>query len=70
MTLKTNLHNVLKSLRKERGVTQTEVAKALKITQKTYSNYENGTRKPDIEMLLDIANYYKVSTDVLLGRYN
>lgn len=68
--MKTNLHNVLKSLRKERGVTQTEVAKALKITQKTYSNYENGTRKPDIEMLLDIANYYKVSTDVLLGRYN
>lgn len=67
--MKTNLHNVLKELRKERGITQTEVAKALKITQKTYSNYENGTRKPDIEMLLDIANYYKVSTDVLLGRY-
>lgn len=68
--MKTNLHNVLKELRKERGITQTDVAAALKITQKTYSNYENGTRKPDIEMLLDIANYYKVSTDVLLGRYN
>ena len=68
--MQTNLHNVLKKLRKERGLTQTEVADALNISQKTYSHYENGTRKPDIEMLLDISNYFKVSTDVLLGRYS
>lgn len=67
--MKTNLHNVLKELRRNSGKTQQEVANDLKITQKAYSNYENGTRLPNIEMIMDMAEYFKVPIDVLVGRY-
>lgn len=67
--MKTNLHNVLKELRKQNGKTQQEIADILQITQKAYSNYEKGTRLPDIEKILDLAEYYKVPIDVLVGRY-
>lgn len=64
-----DFHNVLKSLRKESNKTQTEVAKALNITQRAYSHYETGTREPSLDLLLDFADYYKVSLDFLMGRY-
>ncbi|MCM1506180.1 MAG: helix-turn-helix domain-containing protein [Ruminococcus flavefaciens] len=64
-----SFHKVLKELRAESKKTQTEVAKELNITQRTYSNYETGRREPSIDMLIDIANYYKIPIDVLVGRY-
>lgn len=64
-----SFHKVLKELRAESNKTQTEVAKELNITQRTYSNYETGRREPSIDMLIDIANYYKIPIDVLVGRY-
>ena len=67
--MKSNLHIVLRQLRDEQKKTQLELANDLHISQKTYSNYENGTRQPNIETLIDIANYYKTSIDYLVGRY-
>ena len=64
-----NFHNVLKELRKESKKTQVQVAKELNITQRAYSHYETGTREPSIDLLIDIANYYKIPIDVLVGRY-
>lgn len=67
--MKSNLHNVLKELRNEKKQTQTELAEILHVSQKTYSNYENGKRQPNIETLIDMANYFRVSIDYLVGRY-
>lgn len=58
----------LKELRKQKGKSQEEVANELNISRAAYSSYENGTREPSNEVLLKIADYYRVSTDYLLGR--
>lgn len=64
-----NFHTVLKELRKESKKTQTQIAKELNLTQRTYSYYETGTREPSIDTLISIADYYKISLDILTGRY-
>lgn len=58
----------LKSLRGEKSLQ--EVSQDLGISRATLGYYENGDRKPDIEILIKIANYYKVSSDYLLGLTN
>ncbi len=56
-------------LRELRGKkTQSEIAKNLGITQRTYSNYESGNRQPDQITLIKIADYFDVTIDYLLGR--
>lgn len=67
--MKSNLHNVLRQLREEQGKTQHEIAEILGISQKTYCNYEKGNRRPDIETLIALADYFRVSIDFLVGRY-
>jgi transcriptional regulator with XRE-family HTH domain len=62
------LSDRLKSLRKEKGYTQAQVAIYCDITEKTYQNYELMTREPKIEILIRIADFYKVSLDFLVGR--
>ena len=59
---------LLKELRQEKGDTQSDIAKALNISQKAYSYYERGEREPSIEMLIQISNYFNVTIDYLLGR--
>lgn len=58
--------NILKELRGKRS--QTQIANALGITQRTYSNYENGNTEPDNDLLIKMSNYFGVSVDYLLGR--
>ncbi|EKQ3612518.1 helix-turn-helix transcriptional regulator [Enterococcus faecalis] len=59
----------LRILREENEWTKTYVAKELGLNNLgTYANWEYGTREPDSEMILKIANLYNVSTDFLLGR--
>ena len=57
----------LARLRNEKGVTQNDVAKALRVSNKTVSKWENGISSPDLAMLIALAEYYHVSTDALLG---
>jgi len=57
----------LAELRKEKNLSQKEIARVLQITQQAYSNYENGRREPDYNMLKKIADLYKVSLDWLLN---
>ncbi len=63
------LPNVLKELRRNKGMTQKEIAQELKITDRTYGHYETGKREPSIDMLIEIADYYNISLDILVGRY-
>lgn len=58
----------LKLLRQQTNKTQEEIAKDLKLQKQTYQNYELGKRKPDIETLKKIADYFDVSLDFLCSR--
>ena len=57
----------LRNLRESRGYLQKFVADKLGVRSNTLSGYENGTRSPDPDMLVKLADLYKVSTDYLLG---
>ena len=58
----------LKQCRKEKGLTQGQVAIYCDITEKAYQNYELMTREPKVEILIKIANLFDVSLDYLVGR--
>lgn len=58
----------LKSLRKDNGYTQSDLAKKLHLTPKAISFYENNQREPDIDTLNKIADIFNVSIDYLNGR--
>ena len=60
----------LRLLRNDRKLRQEDVAKAVNISSRTYSNYERAYRMPDLRILSSLADYYNVSTDFLLGRTN
>ncbi|NLI59583.1 MAG: helix-turn-helix transcriptional regulator [Clostridium sp.] len=64
------LSEKLKELRKEKGVTQNEVAKLLGVDRSTYGKYETGDSTPDADKLMWLAEYFNVSVDYLLGRSN
>ena len=59
---------ILASLREERGIYQKELAGILKVSVGTISNYENNIHFPDQEALMQLADYFGVTTDYLLGR--
>lgn len=57
----------LKSLREQRGWTQSQAAERLGISSQVVSNYERDYRSPDKETLSRIAKVYNCSLDWLLG---
>ena len=61
---------LLTELRKEKGVLQRDVADHLNMTVSTISNYEKGVHLPDLNTLIQLADYFDVSTDYLLQRTN
>lgn len=54
-------------LREKLGVSQQELADCLGVTRQSLSLYEKAARTINIDLLVKIANYFKVSTDYLLG---
>ena len=58
----------LKQCRKDKGLTQWQVAIYSDITDNTYQNYESMRREPKLEILLRIAVCLDVSLDYLVGR--
>ena len=56
----------LKSIREDRDITQTEIAKLLNCKQNTYQQYESGKRQVPIEALIKLSKFYKTSVDYLL----
>jgi transcriptional regulator with XRE-family HTH domain len=55
-------------LRKERGITQAQMARALGISQPVVSDYERGALRLHGELILKVAEILGVSADELLGR--
>lgn len=58
----------LREARMMRGRTQPEMAKLLDLSLRTYQKYEEGSRNPQLDTLVAIANALDVSTDWLLCR--
>lgn len=65
-----NLGERLKQLRTNTGLTQSELSVKLNIPRGTYAHYELDKRDPNYEMLTQIASFFNVSVDYLLGSYN
>ncbi len=60
----------LRDLREDRDLVQKEVAALLEIDQRVYSTYETGKREIPTRFVVILANYYKTSTDYILGLTN
>lgn len=58
----------LKYFRLQHKKTQKDIATVLGVATNTYTQYETGQRKPDIELLIKLADYYLISLDILVGR--
>lgn len=62
-----DIGRAIKELRQKRGITQEELADALRVSVQTISRWENGANAPDLSMLPQLAVYFSVTTDYLLG---
>ncbi len=64
------LQKRMKELRLERGLTQNEPAAVLRTSREAYSMYENGKRQLSCQALAQLAQFYGVTTDYMLGLTN
>ncbi|MDY3985566.1 helix-turn-helix domain-containing protein [Dysosmobacter sp.] len=55
-------------LREDRDIKQKAVAEYLGMDPTVYRRYEKGVRSVPVDVIIKLADYYKVSTDYLLGR--
>ena len=58
---------IIKELRKENNMSQTQLAKVLCTTQDTISLWELGKSMPDANNIVKLAKFFGVSADYLLG---
>ena len=63
-----NIGQKILELRKQKGITQEELAAELGVTAAAVSKWENGYTLPDILMLCALADFFEATTDDLLGR--
>lgn len=57
----------LKELRKAKGLNQTELGDILGVSKSSICCYENGTRNPSLETVIELMQLFGVSADYLLG---
>ena len=62
------LGNNIRELRKQKKLTQAELAKVMSVSQQTVGAWETGRAIPGSDTLGDLADLFNVSTDYLLGR--
>ncbi len=65
--MKIAISEKIKNLRKERNITQAELAAKFGVTCQSVCRWENGAAYPDIELVPEIAAFFGVTTDTLLG---
>ena len=57
----------IRELRKEKGYTQTHIAKVIRVAQTTYSDYETGRLRMPIEHIVELARFYNVNLNFIFG---
>ena len=62
--------DILKILRKDKNLTQDELAQKIDSSRSNIANYENGKNMPSVEVLQKLSELFDVSTDYLLGKTN
>ena len=62
-----NFGERIKELRKQRGLTQRQMAQVFGITERNYQRYES-TDSPSNDTLVKLAKFFEVSTDYLIGK--
>ena len=60
-------YEILRALREDRDLKQSDVAAVLGTTQQVYSRYENGINEMPVRHIITLCRYYGVSADYLLG---
>ena len=65
-----NYYPRLKDLREDRDLSQLQIANYLGMKQPQYSRYERGLRDIPTDVLIRLAQFYKTSTDYILGLTN
>ena len=58
----------LKALRSQHGLTQSAIAEVLSCDQSLYSKYERGERALPLDFAVNLADYYGIKLDALVGR--
>lgn len=61
------IKNTLRKLRRERGLTQEQLAKAIGLSKSAIIQYENGYRNPNFEALSKLEKFFRVDSQYLLG---
>ena len=56
----------LKELRKEKNITQEELADKMGVSRRTVSRWETGSNMPDMDILIDISDFYEVDLREIL----
>ncbi|MDE6021029.1 MAG: helix-turn-helix domain-containing protein [Ruminococcus sp.] len=56
----------LKALRKEKGLTQEQFAEIVNVSSRTVSRWENGNNMPDLDVLIEISDFYEIELRELL----
>lgn len=63
-----NLAKRLKEIRESMSLTQLEVSKGIKVERYIVSNWETGRTEPSLQDIKNLADFYQVTADFLLGR--
>lgn len=61
------MYRRIRELREDADLTQKEMSQILNCSQQVYSNYELGQRDIPTHILITLAQYFKTSTDYILG---
>ena len=61
---------IIRELREDHDLKQSDIAKILGTTQQVYSRYENGINEMPIKHLITLCKFYNVSADYILGLEN
>lgn len=63
-----DIGRALQYYRDNANLTQGEMAEKLQISRQAYSNYENGKREPNIQLICDMAQVFEITTDEFFNK--
>lgn len=63
-------YEIIRELREDKDLRQSDIAKLLGTTQQVYSRYEKGINEMPLRHIITLCKFYKVSADYILGLSN